>query len=385
MQDERKRILDMVENGTITTQEALVLLESLGKQTKSIAPLVKEEPKLEQKLEGRKFTFDDQKESQEKQGNPDFIEDLKRDFNVMGERFMHFMQGTVDKLKQFDFDMPFGEPVVFKEKIVKEHAQYDDISIDIANGKIEIYPAENDVTYADISVKSFKNSTEEEARTRFQREFFLETEGNKLRVYSDMKTTSVQVELYVPKKAYNQISARLFNGDFIAKQIEANSIKVKTTNGKVNWDDIRFETADIETMNGAVQIQHVVGNSIEVETINGRIYVDGKIKEIEGSSVSGNVILTTKDKEARKMEGVAVAGTVELYVPKDVSLKGEATSQLGRIDVQLADVTQLNQSEQLLNKKVGFTKIVDSSIEPLRVYGDAKTGSVVVRYTTEGE
>ncbi|WP_144512977.1 DUF4097 family beta strand repeat-containing protein [Bacillus sp. FJAT-22090] len=373
MQEERKRILDMVENGTITAQEALSLLEELGKQTTPVFSLEKEESKREQT------------HSQSKQPNTDFIDDLKRDFTVMGERFMQFMQGTVDKMKEFDFEMPFGEPVVFEERLVREATEFDDISINIANGKIEIQPTEETYAHATVRVKSFKNSTEEEAKARFANEFIFTTEGNKLRVYSDMKTTSVQVVLHVPKKTYNHISARLFNGEFTANNIAASSFKVKTTNGKVTLDTLSFTRADIETVNGSVQVQHVEGDSIEVETMNGRIYVDGKLKEIEGSSVSGHVILTTKDKDARKIEGTAVAGTVELYVPKDVSLKGEATTQIGKIDVQLSDVTQLNQSEQLLNKKVGFTKIADSEAEPLRVYGDAKTGSVLVRYTVDSE
>ena len=378
MQEERKRILDMVENGTITAQEALALLEELGKQSTPATPQVNEELKQEQTTNG-------QSKSQNKQQNADFIEDLKRDFTVMGERFMHFMQGTVDKMKDFDFEMPFGEPVIFEEKLVKENIDFDDISINIANGKIEIHSSDEPYTHATVKVKSFKNSSEEEAKARFANEFIFTTEGNKLRVYSDMKTVSVQVALYVPKKAYNHITARLFNGEFLAKNLEVNSFKVKTTNGKVELDELTFHRADIETVNGSVQVQRVIGDSIEVETVNGRIYVDGKLKEVEGSSVSGHVILTTKDKDARKIEGTAVAGTVELYVPKDVSLKGKATTQFGRIDVQLSDVTHLNQTEQLLNKKVGFTKIVDSEAEPLRVYGDAKTGAVLVRYTVEGE
>ncbi|MFB5088677.1 DUF4097 family beta strand repeat-containing protein [Psychrobacillus sp. PGGUH221] len=373
MQEERKRILDMVENGTITAQEALELLEVLGKQS---AP----EVKAESQHQGYEHS-----KSQQKQQNTDFFEDLKRDFNVMGERFMQFMQGTVEKIKDIDFEMPFGEPVVFQEKLVLEQAQFDDISIDIANGKIDIYPTEEETTHADVTVKSYKNSSEEEAKNRFQNDFLFKTEGNKLRIYSDMKTTSVQISLFVPKKTYNDISARLFNGEFSAKSLEVKTLKVKTTNGKVNLDAIQIGKADIETVNGSVQVQNIEGESVEVETINGRIYVDGKLKELEGSSVSGHVILTTKDKDARKIEGSAVAGTVELYVRKDVSLKGEVTSQLGKIDVQLLDVTQLNQSEQLLNKKVGFTKIVDSEANPLRVYGDAKTGTILVRYTVEGE
>lgn len=372
MQEERKRILDMVENGTITAQEALALLEELGKQATIVTPQVNT-----QKFEEEKKT------EQVKQGSADFIEDLKRDFTMVGDRFMQFMQGTVDKMKDFEFEMKFNDPVTFEEKFVKQDVQFDDISINLTNGKVNIFPSEEPFAHATVKVKSFKNSTEEEARKRFQEEFIFTTEGNKLRVYSDMKTISVQVALFVPEKEYNHISARLFNGDFVAQNLEANTFKIKTTNGKVELENSKFHRADIETVNGSVQLQHVEGDTVEVETMNGRIYVDGKLKEIEGSSVSGHVILTTKDKEARKIEGTAVAGTVEIYVPKDISLKGETTTQLGRIDVQLTDVTQLNQSEQVLNKRVAFTKVVDSEKEPLRIYGDAKTGSVVVRYTTE--
>ncbi len=374
MQEERKRILDMVENGTITAQEALALLEELGKQATIVTPQVNEQ-KFEEK--------EKEKTHQTRQGNTDFIEELKRDFTMVGDRFMQFMQGTVDKMKDFEFEVKLSDPVTFEEKFVKEDIQFEDIAINLANGKVEIHPSEEPFTHATVKVKSFKNSTEEEARTRFQNEFIFTTEGNKLRVYSDMKTVAVQVALYIPEKEYNHISARLFNGDFIAKNLESKTFKIKTTNGKVELEDSKFHRADIETVNGSVQVQNVEGDTVEVETMNGRIYVDGKLKDIEGSSVSGHVILTTKDKEARKIEGTAVAGTVEIYVPKNVSLKGETSTQLGRIDVQLSDVTQLNQSEQLLNKKVGFTKVVDSEGEPLRVYGDAKTGSVLVRYTTE--
>lgn len=377
MQEERKRILDMVENGTITAQEGLVLLEALGKQTTPIS-LQKEEPQ-------QTYTSKEPTGSDYKQPNTDFIEDLRKDFTMIGERFMSFMQGTVEKIKEMDFEMPFGEPIVFHENFTIEEQAFDDISIDIANGKIDLVPIEESNARAEVTIKSYKNTTEEEAKNRFFKEFVFRVEGNKLRVYSDMKTTSVQVALFIPQKAYADITARLFNGDFHAKNLEAKSIKVKTTNGKVNLSELQLGSADIETVNGSADVRNVKGDSLEVETVNGRIYVDGYLKELEGSSVSGHVILTTKDKEARKIEGTAVAGTVELYVPKDVSLKGEVSSQLGKIDVQLADVTTLKESEQLLNKKVGFTKLVDSQLEPLRVYGDAKTGTVLVRYTTDEE
>ena len=87
MQDERKRILDMLENGQITAQEAMGLLDALSKQ---------------QEQTHTTFTDHQHSTNQSTNRNRDFIEDAKRDFTVIGERVMQMMQGTVDKLRQFD-------------------------------------------------------------------------------------------------------------------------------------------------------------------------------------------------------------------------------------------------------------------------------------------
>ena len=214
MQEERKKILDMVENGTITAQEALELLEALGKTTTTATPIVNEEMQYNQSTNSKTTS---------KQQNPDFLDDIKRDFTVMGEKFMHFMQGTVDKLKDFEFDVKITDPIVFDEKFVKEDAESEDISINMANGKVEIIPTEETNVSAVVKAKCYRGSNEEEVKARFTEEFIFTTEANKLRVYSDMKTIATHVVLYVPKKSYNHISARLFNGDFTAKNLELNT------------------------------------------------------------------------------------------------------------------------------------------------------------------
>lgn len=53
MQEERKRILDMVENGTITAQEALALLEELGKQATIVTPQVNTQKFEEEKKQSK--------------------------------------------------------------------------------------------------------------------------------------------------------------------------------------------------------------------------------------------------------------------------------------------------------------------------------------------
>lgn len=66
-------------------------------------------------------------------------------------------------------------------------------------------------------------------------------------------------------------------------------------------------------------------------------------------------------------------------MPDTVGIRGEASSNFGKIDVQLHDVELLQSQEQFLSKSVRFEKKVDDNA-PLVLEAEARTGTVVVRY-----
>jgi DUF4097 and DUF4098 domain-containing protein YvlB len=377
MQEERKRILDLVEKGSISAQEALVLLEALGNETsKSASPTTHvEQPTHSSHSNSEKHT-----KSSTSSQSEDFMEDIKRDFSLFGERFMQLMQTAVGKMKSFDFDMPFGEPMEFHHTISKDEVDFKDISADLANGKLEIYPSQDGKLRAECHVKVYRASSAEEGKKEFLEKFIFVVDQQKLRIISDLKTTSVNVVLYVPNAKYDSISVRLFNGAFKGKHLEADRLKVKTANGKIELKEITVEDGEIQTANGAILVKEAKGNKIDAETINGRIYVDGHLKNIEAQTVNGHVALTTKNKEATKIEGLAVAGSVEIYVPSTVALQGEVSSNFGKMDVALPDVTRLNEQDHFLQKNIRFTKDIEGTSAPLYIKGEAKTGSILVRY-----
>ncbi|EPD50633.1 hypothetical protein HMPREF1210_02603 [Paenisporosarcina sp. HGH0030] len=384
MQEERKRILDLVEKGTISAQEALVLLEALGNDKAKPSVSAYAGPGTSDVHNHSTHTNSEthNKKTTSSQAE-DFMEDIKRDFSQFSDRFMQFMQTAVGKMKSFDFDMPFGEPNEFHHTFTKELADFKEVSVDIANGKFEIYPSQDGQVRAECHVKVYRAPNEEDGKKDFFEKFVFVVDQQRLRIISDMKTTSVNVVLYVPKQMYDSISVRLFNGAFISKHLEVGRFKVKTANGKIELKNVQLEDGEIQTANGAINIKDAIGNKVDAETINGRIYIDGHLKDIEAQSVNGHVVVTTKNPEARKVEGRAVAGTVEIYVPSTVALQGEVASNFGKMDVSLPDVTRLNEQEHFLQKNIRFTKeLTDSTAAPLYIKGEAKTGSIVVRYTT---
>lgn len=232
MKSKRQRILAMLENGTITTEEALTLLENLDQKPSGQTPqpnTEKEEPIFEEKskeddTEQRK-TEHENKEQRKVNENDDssmdeFLEDLRKDFTTVGDRFMQFMQSAVQKVKEFDFESPFGQSYVFQHAISKSAEGVNELIIDVDHGKVSILHSDDDEIRAHFTVKAFNSDSEAVAKELFLEKVLFVTDGNKLRLSSDMKMTKVDVELYVPRKQYAKLSARLINGAFNLNDME---------------------------------------------------------------------------------------------------------------------------------------------------------------------
>ena len=211
MQNERKRILAMLENGTITTDEALTLLETLGQQKKRKKRLIpskqvqgqlyhSDEPTSEQRAEEKPF---EKKTSVTNKGihpSMNFLEDLRKDFTNVGDRFMQFMQTAVQKVKSFDFDSPFGNSVTFNQTMTKPASGIEEVIIDIDNGKVTIHHEESEEVRAEFTVKTFNSDSEEKAKKDFLEKLLFVKDEGKLLVSSDMKMVQVNVELFIPKR-----------------------------------------------------------------------------------------------------------------------------------------------------------------------------------------
>ncbi|MCG3088659.1 DUF4097 family beta strand repeat-containing protein [Sporosarcina cyprini] len=387
MQNERKRILTMVENGTITIEEALTLLEAMEKNSNGASAKVDnssdtsyKEPTYEGRVE------EEPKSAKRDESMDDFLNDLRKDVGHVGERFMQFMQTAVQRVKTFDFDAPFGSGSTFTHSVIKPVDDLKEIIVDIDNGKLTIQvneDTENNEVVADFTVKVFNQKTEEEAKEEFLKKLVFMNDEGRLRLVSDLKLTQVNVILTVPKKDYEKLSIRLLNGETVLNDLATEKLYCKTANGKIEGSHLVFGEAQLETGNGKIQLKEVTGQELDAETMNGRVYVSGAIKDVEAKSLNGHVVVTTTDNDARKVEARTVSGSVEIYVPSDVPLTGEISTNMGRLDLQLHDVHRTRVEEQFLQRSIGFHKNSEEERTPLFINGEAKTGSVIVCYNVK--
>ncbi|MBK3494863.1 DUF4097 family beta strand repeat protein [Viridibacillus sp. YIM B01967] len=401
MQSERKRILTLLEKGTITAQEAILLLEALEKkadvnrsdeaghtafsQTEEKQQEEQPQPESEQKQPnsndyfGRKEEPKKQCTRQKSTSEQEFFDEIKQDFSQFSTKFMDFMNTAVSKVKDLDFDFGIGEKNAFEHHFDIENAEFTHISVDIPNGLLQVKPSTDATVRAECRVRPTLVRPSDNLEKEFLDKFIITNDNGKLRIISNLKSVRVDIVLFVPKRQYEVITASLFNGSFALTNLDVSKLKVKTMNGSIDCRGFTFKSVDLESANGAIKVKDVAGEELEAETVNGQVYIDGAIREIEARSVNGHVVVTTRAIDATRVKAQTVAGAVEFYIPSTLSLQGEVSSNLGKMDVQLADVQYRNEQEQFLQKSVRFSKKIPDA-QTLTIDGETRTGSVVVRY-----
>ena len=399
-ENERKRILTLVENGTITAEEAIVLLEKLGKTESNVdsnsvelpqtytttenmnedttSSSANDEPKKKstssfEDIFGKAFN------SKEANGKvEDIVNELKKDLTEFGARMSTLFNTTFSKVKGFENDVPFGEKFEFKNNYAFNAEEVKGLDIDVPNGKVEVFKTTEPFVTIDVTVKTTLQESEEKTKEQFLENFVRVIDG-KLVIQTPSKFSQVQLKLGLPEKVFDILFIRSLNSKVEMESVHAKILKVNLVNGSVNIRQLEFDHADLKTKNGSIETRFVKGEDLEAETVNGRIYIEGELKEVEAESVNGPVVITTTSDKARKVKATTLAGSVELYVPKTVSLDGKLLTNLGKIDLGLQDVSDKSTDDAMLQKVTYFDKMIEDA-NVLKIVGESRTGTVLVRY-----
>lgn len=393
MQNERQRILELVEKGTISAQEAITLLEALEQPSKSTQSSNDVSNMGQQSSTEKESIFKDPEfKEEQKKKDADFtknfqeeMHDFRKDLSQIGSIFMDMMNTAVKKVKEFDVSSPFGDKFEFThtEELAAENVE--NVIVELPNGNFSLETCEGDNFQVICKVKApLLNDNEEETRNHFLEQFVVKNEEGSLRILSQLKLVQVNVQLLVPKEKLDKLSVRLMNGSVALQDIELDQLKLKTLNGAIKGSKLVFTKAEVDSSNGSIELTDVRGKDLEAETLNGRVYLDGALDEVEAKSINGHVVVTTCSSNSSKIKAHTVAGAVEIYVPRTMSLSGKIVTNFGKVDVGIQDTSKIETQDQFLTKVVRFDKEVENA-NRLFIEGESKTGAVLIRYTTTDE
>lgn len=430
MSEYQRKILEMIDQGTITPEDGERLLKALEEgQPAEAAP---EQPKsiYTASMEMARKAVETAKEEMEKIHFGDVGEQLEeagKQLEEAREQLENF-PFSEEEMKNFPFgvseeemkNFPFGEGGPGEGDTRASSREYppmagelESLYIKWVKGDIEILLTDGDAIKVteyssafdlkkdntqveleggELRISWDKNSwrKQEERPNTKTRHLQLELPRDSLSSLEDVEIKSVSGMITLPDLSVEDLTVSVVNGSVNASRLQAEDLAVSTVNGEVNASHLQAEDMKVSCVSGALQIQNIQGENVEVSSMNGGIYVqnfrgedvrletvDGELKAVgtgeslEVSTVSGpaEVILTEMPDSDVNLH--TVSGRVSLKIPESGGFTVDYNTKFGsfRSDFPLEGTIGAKIGEGTYGS--GDTEIsasaIDGAIELLRM------------------
>lgn len=363
MKEERKRILKMVEEGKLTVDEALTLLEELEKAG------VKMQQKEEQLATDLSTTvhFEEAKKEEQSQYK----------FQSTKDKIIEIVDSALKKIKDFDLDLNFGKSIELSHIFQQGDTSIRKMNIEVANGAVQVIPWDQQDIRVECRAKVYRGDTMDEARNYFLQNVDFSVKEEHLRFLVPQKWLKVDAIVYVPQSDFEKVELRTFNGAIKGENIQTSDLDVKTGNGKVSLDGVRAKKGEVETGNGQIQINNSEISFLETETINGAIKLSGDFARVDAQSFNGNISCSLNGNRGEYVVAKTVTGSVDVSVREGLSVEGDLKSNIGNFNVHLEGIQIIDQKSEVIQKMLRF-KSVNEGVSIMKLFVDTKTGAITV-------
>lgn len=306
MKEERMMILTMLEEGKISSEEALKLLDAIDDVPeddleREFIITDEDESKEEKKMNFEK-TMEKVEKTLKEQGKKvgDFGADL-------GNKISELFSGIKDRNYSVNF---WGSYETISNTLEKDISHIDEPILDLrsVNGSISLKTWEKQSLLLKV-ICNYKKGVLDENDTFYD---FYE-EDNKI-IFRPNFTSNIgiKLEVYVPKKKYDNIILNTSNSKIEVREVNLNSLICDTTNSNITVSNIVGNDVKLATKNGRISIEKVespiilanstnssmllnkvIGEKVFVATKNGRIYLDEiSADSIDGTTSNSNIEVT---------------------------------------------------------------------------------------------
>ncbi|SDI44579.1 DUF4097 family beta strand repeat-containing protein [Natribacillus halophilus] len=384
MMEERKMILQMVEEGKISPEDGSKLIRALSpeneKKTTSSAATRKsaEEPTSSSTDLSTKIDWEESNRHHDESRRRD-EEGAKGSPLSEGARwFSEFVDSTVHKIRELDLDFNFGSAQeinhIFQHTNMKERT----FDLSLENGSIDIRPWDEADGKIECNAKVYKAENEEDARRIFLEDAVFESVEDKLHFYTKSKKIKLEATVYVPRERFDKLSLYTFNGHLHMTGLSGTSLTAKAVNGSIDIEDVHADVLEAETVNGPIDIDGGASERADLRTVHGTIDINGRLQDIDAESVNGSVNCRYEGKESGHVSLAATTGSVFLVVPEGIRTEGKLKTNVGNYHWKLPNVEVLDENRDFIQKTLSLVSNPEESAV-LRVDASTKTGSISLK------
>lgn len=384
------------------TEEELAQRQTLEAEIKELEAtgdtLLEEQLKLEAELKDiRKNQWSEKKETfTDKFELPDDWKDQATDtLNQVGEKMSEagsqlgkFLKKTFQTVsetvndnmewKDVSLRVPGIATTKFEHEFYYEAPAASILDIKAANGNVTLKTWDSDDVKVEAKIKLYGKMGAEPFEA-FSERSQIEVNEDHISFQIPNKRVRADLVFYLPKRVYDHAAIKLLNGNIMIETLEAKDIYTKSTNGNIIVNQLTATMLEVEGVNGNIDIRN--GNILDsiIETVNGTVTFGATPENLSVSLVNGDVRLTIKEDNLKKVEASSVNGNVKVALPDTIGFEGHAKTSLGSINSRLSNYEVVREKKERTNQMLQFRRVSDDEIAQVQL--STTTGSIYLKDT----
>jgi len=298
---------------------------------------------------------------------------LKKTFQTVSETVNDNMEW-----KDVSLRVPGIATTKFEHEFYYEAPAASILDIKAANGNVTLKTWNSDDVKVEAKIKLYGKMGAEPFEA-FSERSQIEVNEDHISFQIPNKRVRADLVFYLPKRVYDHAAIKLLNGNIMIETLEAKDIYTKSTNGNIIVNQLTATMLEVEGVNGNIDIRN--GNILDsiIETVNGTVTFGATPENLSVSLVNGDVRLTIKEDNLKKVEASSVNGNVKVALPDSIGLEGHAKTSLGSINSRLSNYEVVREKKERTNQMLQFRRVSDDEIAQVQL--STTTGSIYLKDT----
>lgn len=293
MKEEKMMILSMLQEGKITPEEAVKLIEALED--------------LETPHSSKETSFHQENKDDKDKTN----KILNKTLDEIGSDISSALTSVFNGLKDIGTSIGINNNTsTINLDLEKDITDIQNPIIDLkaVNGSITLAQSTEDKLLIKVTVQ-YKNGLLDNDKEFYK--FF--TEGNRV-VFAPIynNDVSIRLEVSLPKRDYTEIIINSTNGKINIEDLQSNTLKCGTTNGSIVISDITGKDINLSTKNGKIECKNTKSDDMNLVTTNSSINLSDVVaKKIEAQTANSKIII--KDVQSDKIKCKTSNSTIDAF------------------------------------------------------------------------
>ena len=251
------------------------------------------------------------------------------------------------------------------------------IDVKVANGDVVFKTWQGQDIKVETDIKIFGKIDSDTPFEAFAKRSTIDVTDEKILFHIPNKRVRCDMTFYLPERVYDHTAIKLLNGTVRMEEFEGKDIYIKCTNGDICFEKVKATMIETEGVNGKVSILDSTTRDLIVSSINGGIVVQGGFKGADLSTVNGTVKVTVVGTDVQRLEASSVNGAVKVSVPKQLSIEGNAKSNLGTIQNRMEKLEIIKEKKDRTNQLLEFRRLNEG--DPVMLTVSTTTGTIFLK------